>query len=68
MPLLPTGKVDRGGWVLSAMTLGEEAERLLRDEMEAKLADIWQELLQVEQVGIEQNFFELGGHRCWRCR
>ena len=33
-----------------------------RNEIEAKLAEIWQELLQVEQVGIEQNFFELGGH------
>ena len=31
-------------------------------QMETKLAEIWKELLQVEQVGIEQNFFELGGH------
>ena len=30
--------------------------------METKLAEIWQELLEVEKVGIEQNFFELGGH------
>jgi acyl-coenzyme A synthetase/AMP-(fatty) acid ligase/acyl carrier protein len=64
MPLLATGKVDRGALAtLSAIALGEEAERIApRNEMEAKLADIWQELLQVEQVGIEQNFFELGGH------
>jgi hypothetical protein len=33
-----------------------------RNGIEAKLAEIWQELLQLEQVGIEQNFFELGGH------
>jgi amino acid adenylation domain-containing protein len=64
MPLLPTGKVDRGALAaLSATALGEEAELIApRNEIEAKLADIWQELLQVEQVGIEQNFFELGGH------
>jgi amino acid adenylation domain-containing protein len=64
MPLLPTGKVDRGALAaLSATALGEEAELIApRNEIEAKLAHIWQELLQVEQVGIEQNFFELGGH------
>jgi acyl carrier protein len=64
MPLGATGKVDRGALAaLSAIALREEAELIApRNEMEAKLADIWQELLQVEQVGIEQNFFELGGH------
>lgn len=64
MPLGATGKVDRGALAaLSATALREEAELIApRNEIEAKLADIWQELLQVEQVGIEQNFFELGGH------
>jgi acyl carrier protein len=64
MPLGATGKVDRGALAaLSATALREETELIApRNEMEAKLADIWRELLQVEQVGIEQNFFELGGH------
>ncbi len=30
--------------------------------MEEKLAAIWQGLLGVEQVGIHDNFFEVGGH------
>jgi amino acid adenylation domain-containing protein len=64
MPLLPSGKVNRAelgdaGGVL----LGDEQEQVgARNEVEAKLAEIWRELLKVEQVGMEQNFFELGGH------
>jgi acyl carrier protein len=33
-----------------------------RSESEAKLASIWQEVLQVTQVGINDNFFGLGGN------
>ncbi|MBE7384655.1 MAG: SDR family NAD(P)-dependent oxidoreductase [Leptolyngbya sp. SIO1E4] len=32
-----------------------------RNEIEQKLADIWQEMLGIKQVGIHDNFFELGG-------
>ncbi|MEH1793155.1 beta-ketoacyl synthase N-terminal-like domain-containing protein [Nostoc sp.] len=32
-----------------------------RDEIEQKIADIWQELLGIKQVGIHDNFFQLGG-------
>jgi len=31
-----------------------------RNEVEQTMADIWQELLGIEQVGIQDNFFELG--------
>jgi acyl carrier protein len=33
-----------------------------RDELEATIADIWQELLGVDSVGVYDSFFELGGH------
>jgi nitrogen fixation protein/acyl carrier protein len=33
-----------------------------RNETEAKLAAIWEEVLELEQVGIHDDFFELGGH------
>ena len=33
-----------------------------RDETEAAIAAIWQELLGIERVGVHDNFFDLGGH------
>jgi len=34
---------------------------LPRNEIESIIAGIWQEVLQVENIGIDENFFELGG-------
>jgi amino acid adenylation domain-containing protein len=64
MPLLPSGKVNRAELAgAGGVLLGDEQEQVgPRNEVEAKLAEIWRELLKVEQVGMEQNFFELGGH------
>lgn len=33
-----------------------------RNEIESKLVQTWQEVLQIEKIGIDDNFFELGGH------
>lgn len=33
-----------------------------RNDQESKLAEIWQELLGVNSIGIHDNFFDLGGH------
>jgi acyl carrier protein len=64
LPLLPSGKVNRSALVGSGgkPLLDQEELAAPRNEVEEKLAEVWQELLEVEKVGIEQNFFELGGH------
>jgi acyl carrier protein len=33
-----------------------------RTKRESAIAGVWQELLHVEQVGLHDNFFDLGGH------
>jgi len=61
LPLTSNGKVDR-----EALPKPEGTEApvdlLPRDEVELKLAGIWEELLGISQIGRRQNFFDLGGH------
>ncbi|WP_370683506.1 amino acid adenylation domain-containing protein [Pseudomonas syringae pv. atrofaciens] len=62
-PLTANGKVDRRALPVpdrDAMP-GREYEPP-QGELEMALADIWSDLLQVEQVGRNDHFFELGGH------
>jgi len=40
----------------------EEAIVAPRSEMERTIAGLWQELLGVAQVGVHDNFFDIGGH------
>jgi acyl-coenzyme A synthetase/AMP-(fatty) acid ligase/acyl carrier protein len=64
LPLLASGKVNRRALAECGGKPLVDQEELAGpgNEVEAKLAEMWQELLGVEQVGREQNFFELGGH------
>ncbi|SEE15321.1 AMP-binding enzyme C-terminal domain-containing protein [Tenacibaculum sp. MAR_2010_89] len=63
MPLTKNGKIDKKELpepiVSSASAIDDEGPR---NEIEEKLIVIWQELLEVEKVGINDSFFELGGH------
>lgn len=66
LPLTPNGKVDRHALPApdqSQSRLGvQEAFVAPRTILEEQLAHIWAELLNVEQVGVQDDFFELGGH------
>jgi amino acid adenylation domain-containing protein len=64
LPLAPSGKVD-----LAALPAPERGRGVAagayaapRGELERTLAAIWREALGVERVGVEDNFFDLGGH------
>ncbi|MBE8964966.1 amino acid adenylation domain-containing protein [Nostocales cyanobacterium LEGE 12452] len=64
LPLTPNGKVDRKA-LPAPDTARPELETVYQPpqtEVEKTIADIWQEVLNVENVGIHDNFFQLGGH------
>jgi acyl carrier protein len=64
LPLTPNGKVDRKA-LPSPQGLRPEltADYVApQSELERTIATVWQEVLQVEKVGIHDNFFDLGGH------
>jgi amino acid adenylation domain-containing protein len=65
LPLTANGKVDRRALErlddegVAAPGVSSVAPR---DAAEQVIAGVWQEALQVEKVGIDDNFFDLGGH------
>ncbi|UCH98508.1 MAG: amino acid adenylation domain-containing protein, partial [Candidatus Aminicenantes bacterium] len=61
IPLTPNGKIDRKALPAPEIKAGDNYEPP-RSELEERLVEIWQEVLGVEQVGINDNFFQLGGH------
>ena len=62
LPLNPNGKVDRKALPASAAARGELAGSVPpRNAREELLAGIWLEVLGLAQVGIHDNFFQLGG-------
>ncbi|RUS95289.1 hypothetical protein DSM106972_090650 [Dulcicalothrix desertica PCC 7102] len=64
LPFLPNGKINRRA-LPEPESLRPElnvAYVMPQTKIERLIAAVWQEMLQVEKVGIYDNFFELGGH------
>ncbi|MGE7879843.1 thioesterase domain-containing protein, partial [Peribacillus muralis] len=64
IPLTTNGKVDRKA--LNSLTIQRESTFstpiIPRDEIEYQLITIWQDLLQIEDVHVNDDFFNRGGH------
>jgi natural product biosynthesis luciferase-like monooxygenase protein/amino acid adenylation domain-containing protein len=63
LPLTSSGKIDRKALPVAVepakVSINFEAPQ---GNTEVLIADVWQDLLKVERVGREDNFFALGGH------
>jgi amino acid adenylation domain-containing protein len=62
LPLTPNGKVDRKALPEPEGRLENEGYHLPRDSFEQHLIEIWESVLSVRPIGINHNFFDIGGH------
>ncbi len=64
LPLMPNGKVNRRALKDSNSTARVRSGKRIppRTLLEQKLAQLWEEVLQVSLIGVTENFFDLGGH------
>jgi amino acid adenylation domain-containing protein/non-ribosomal peptide synthase protein (TIGR01720 family) len=61
LPLTRNGKLDRDALPAPDFQGTPEKHMAPRNDAEAELARIWAEVLGVERIGVEDDFFELGG-------
>jgi len=62
MPLTPTRKIDRLALPTPDPAASEAEFRAPRSEVEEAVCRIWSQTLRVGRVGIDDDFFALGGH------
>lgn len=62
LPLNTAGKVDRRALPDLGALGGSGALVEPRDDLERQIAEVWRDVLAVEQLGIRDSFFDLGGH------
>ena len=64
LPLSPNGKVDYEALPAVGRSLMGQTDSFIapRNDVEAKLCEIFSQVLGIEGVGVNDNFFRLGGH------
>jgi hypothetical protein len=66
LPHTPNGKIDRNGLPSLAEVMGRRAESApivaAENDLERIVLEVWQETLGTDQIGIDDNFFDIGGH------
>ncbi|MGW8460335.1 non-ribosomal peptide synthase/polyketide synthase [Bacillus atrophaeus] len=63
MPLTSNGKVNREALPLPEAGLQTGIDYVApKTRMEEQLVHVWKEVLKLEQVGVKDNFFDIGGH------
>ncbi len=62
LPFTPNGKLDINALPVPESVVTNDREVLPLTELEQTIARAWQEVLEVEKIGVHDNFFDRGGH------
>jgi amino acid adenylation domain-containing protein len=64
IPLTPNGKVDRRALPTPEYDASAQTNNFIapRNNVESRLAEIWQQVLGVNTISVTDNFFDVGGH------
>ncbi|MDP4146802.1 MAG: amino acid adenylation domain-containing protein [Bacillota bacterium] len=62
VPLTPNGKIDKKALPKIEFEVEGKEYAAPTNEIEKKLVEIWEEILKISKIGINDNFFDLGGH------
>ena len=63
MPLTPNGKIDKKALLkIDVLKTISKKHRQAETETQLKLITIWKKLLEIDKIGVQDNFFDLGGH------
>lgn len=64
IPLTPNGKVDKRALPEPRVSRTKPGDTFVapRTDLEKKIAELWRQVLKSDQVGVNDNFFDLGGN------
>jgi len=64
MPLTPHGKIDRQALPAPDQSRPDQVTAYAppRTDIERQIVEVWQEVLSLDKVGVNDNFFDLGGN------
>ncbi|WP_193196875.1 non-ribosomal peptide synthetase [Nostoc sp. MG11] len=62
LPLTPNGKVDRRALPAPSHINNSGTFVEPRNQLELQLVQIWSKILKIDKVGVQDNFFDFGGH------
>lgn len=61
-PLMPNGKLNRRALPPPDLHTDVKPSALPQSQLERRIAQVWRKVLGLSEVGIHDNFFDLGGH------